>query len=90
MEADGDRFVLPGERRVGHDDGQLREIHRYIVYMHGVAVFQTDAAAARHVRADSAVTGVKEHGQFGFGENLVERVGDRVVGEELLQWRMQF
>ena len=89
VQADGDRLVLPRERRMRHDDRHVREIDRHIVDRHRMAVLQPDAAAASHPGSDSAVSGVKEHRQARFREDLVERIRDAIVGEELLQRRMQ-
>ena len=72
------------------DDRHVREIHRHVVDEHRVAVLQPDAAAARHPRADPAVSGVKEHGQPRFREDFVERIRDAVVGRKLLEGRMKF
>ena len=55
----------------------------------GCAVLEPDAAAARHAGADPAVAGVEEHRQPRLGEHLVERVGQAVVGDELLQRRVE-
>jgi hypothetical protein len=89
MQTDRDRLVLPGKGRVRHDDRHLRKIHRHVVDRHGVAVLQPNTAAASHPCADAAVPGVKEHGKTRFGKDLVQRIGDAIVREELLNGRMQ-
>ena len=71
------------------DDRQRREVDRDVVDGHRVAVLEAHAAAAGHARADAAVARVEEDRQAGFGKDLVERVRDPVVGEELLQRRVQ-
>ena len=43
----------------------------------------------RHAGADAAVAGVEEDRQLRLGEDFVERVGEAVVGKELLERRMQ-
>ena len=45
VQADGNRFVLPRERRVRHDDGHLRKIHGDIVDRHGSSELHREGAA---------------------------------------------
>ena len=50
---------------------------------------EKDAAAAGHAGADSAVPRVEDHRQSRLGEHLVQRVRQAIVGEELLERRVQ-
>src|SRR6187551_146073 len=84
MQTDRDRLVLPGERRVRHDDRHIRKVHRHIVDWHWVAILQPDTAATPHARADAAVSGVKDDRELRFGKDFVQRIRDAIVREELL------
>src|SRR3954451_6683738 len=82
---DRDRLVLPGEGGLGKHDRQLGKIGRHVVHVDRVRVLQPHPAAAREAGADAAVPGVKEGGEAGFRDHLIQRIDVPVVREERLQ-----
>src|SRR3954447_11227699 len=72
-----------------HNDRHIWKIDGDIVNVHGIAVFQTDAASASHSAANTAVPSVEDHRQLRVRENLVERVDRSVVCLELLDGWVQ-
>jgi hypothetical protein len=60
------------------------KVDRHIVDWYWVAILQPDTAAAPHACANAAVSGVKDDWKLRFGENLVQRIPDAIVREELL------
>src|SRR5450755_4052048 len=62
VQADREGFILPGKRRMGHDDGHIGKIHRDIVEVHRIGVFEMDTTTATHPCSYPRVSGVK-HGR---------------------------
>jgi hypothetical protein len=74
---------------VGEHDLQVGEVDRHVVDLHRVAVLEPDAATAGQAGPDPRVAGVEQRHQPCVGDHLVERVGGRVVGMELLEVGME-
>src|SRR6202789_3223366 len=89
MGGDRERLLLPGERRVGEDDRHVGEVHRHVVEVDRVGVGQPDPAAAPGAGAGPGLPGVKQRGQARRLDDLVDRVGHPVVGEERLRARVE-
>ena len=64
------------------DDRHVGEIHRDVVDMDRLRVFQAQSAAAAHAGAHAGMAGVEDRGQLMLGDHLVELVGLAVIGEE--------
>src|SRR5207248_1155398 len=76
---DRQRLLLPGKRRVGHDDRHLGKVDGYIVQIDRIAVLQADAAARAGALPDSRLAGVKQGRKPSSGDYFVERVQPPVV-----------
>jgi hypothetical protein len=85
VQGDGQALVLPGHRRVGHDDREVREVGGDVVEEHRVRVLQADPAAAPHPGADAGLTGVEDGRDAGLLDGRVERVEPHVVRVERLR-----
>src|SRR5262245_52048363 len=81
---DRERLLLPGERGVRDDDLHLGKIDRNVVDVHRIGIFQADAPAPRHARADPGLAAVKERDRALRGDRLVEHIRAVVVGIEAL------
>src|SRR5215469_5896188 len=55
VEADRDRFVLPGKRWMRHDDRHVRKIHGHVVYRKRIPIFQSNSTSSRQAGPNPAV-----------------------------------
>src|SRR5271157_1104633 len=90
MKADRNGLVLPGKRRVRHNNGHLGKIHGYVINGHGVAILQAHPAAAWHSRTQATMPGVKDDRQPRLSKDFVKRVSKQIIGNKFLDRWMKF
>src|SRR6266536_2109533 len=66
------------------DDRHVGEIHRDVIEVNRIGVFEAQSAAARHAGADAGMAAVEDRRQLVLGNHLIERIRHPGVREETL------
>src|SRR3990172_3061093 len=89
MRCHRERFVLPRKRRMRQDDRHIGKIDGDVIDINWIGVLESNTATAWHAGTDAGLTGVKQRGELGGGDDLIQRVGLAIVRIKTLRGRMK-